>query len=204
VRDRITVTSQKSTHGACFEAANLAQEKKKSQKLQHFEAMGVTQVISAAGSSSTESVLRKHRNRRKLNKKKGSQAVSATGLSSVAAEDRMDLVEANEMSTLQPIGIVQSSSGAEGEDDDALMITSDAVPAGGSGAPVFAPLDTDAVKSSTIKAEVRRVPIPPHRMSPLKRDWINLFGPLTEILGLQVRMNVQKRCVEMRVSTHEY
>jgi len=161
--------------------------------------MGVTQVISAAGSSSTESVFRKHRNRRKLNKKKGSQAVSA---SSVAAEDRMDLVEANEMSTLQPIGIVQSSSGGEGEDDDALMINDDAVPVGGSGAPVFAPLGADAVKSTTTKGDVRRVPIPPHRMSPLKRDWINLFGPLTEILGLQVRMNVQKRCVEMRTSKH--
>jgi RNA-binding protein PNO1 len=163
--------------------------------------MGVTQVNSAAGSSSTESVLRKHRNRRKLNKKKGSQAVSVTGLSSVAAEDRMDLVEANEM---QPIGIVQNSSSGEGEDDDALMINGDDVPAGGSGAPVFAPLGADAAKSSTVKGEVRKVPIPPHRMSPLKRDWINLFGPLTEILGLQVRMNVQKRCVEMRVSVCEY
>lgn len=165
--------------------------------------MGVTQVISAAGSSSTESVLRKHRNRRKLSKKKGPQAVSAAGPSSVAAEDRMDLVEVNEMSTSQPIGIVQSSNGGEGEDDDALMINDDVVPAGGSGAPVFAPLSADAVKSSTIKGDVRRVLIPPHRMSPLKRDWINLFGPLTEILGLQVRMNVQKRCVEMRVSGHE-
>ncbi|TRM62544.1 hypothetical protein BD626DRAFT_548432 [Schizophyllum amplum] len=51
-----------------------------------------------------------------------------------------------------------------------------------------------------LKSETRRVPVPPHRMSPLKREWINIFGPMTELLGLQVRMNVQRRCVEMRTS----
>ena len=170
----------------------------------HFGYMGVTKVISAAGSSSTEAVLRKHKNRRKLNKKKGSQAVPATGLSGVAADDRGDGMDMAEASTSQPIGDsapVQSASGGDGEDDDALMIDGDSVPTGGSGAPVFAPLGPDAAKSSSAtKAELRRVPIPPHRMSPLKKDWVNIFGPLTELLGLQVRMNVQKRCVEMRVS----
>jgi len=88
-----------------------------------------------------------------------------------------------------------------GEDDDALMIDADSVPARSSGAPVFAPLAPSALEAaSATKGESRRVPIPPHRMSPLKKDWINIFGPLTELLGLQVRMNVQRRCVEMRVS----
>ena len=44
--------------------------------------------------------------------------------------------------------------------------------------------------------------IPPHRMTPLKKEWINIFGPLTEMLGLQVRMNVQRKCVEIRVRLH--
>lgn len=169
--------------------------------------MGVTKVTSATGSTSAESVPRKHKNRRKLNKKKGSQAVLATGLSSVAVDDRedgMELVEGNEASTSQLMGdnaVVHSANGREGEGDDALMIDGDAIPAGGGGAPVFAPLGPDAAKSSsTIKGEMRKVPMPPHRMSPLKRDWVNIFGPLTELLGLQVRMNVQKRCIEMRVS----
>ncbi|KAJ3492129.1 hypothetical protein NLI96_g229 [Meripilus lineatus] len=35
-------------------------------------------------------------------------------------------------------------------------------------------------------------------MTPLKKDWVNVFGPLTEMLGLQVRMNVQRKCVEIR------
>jgi RNA-binding protein PNO1 len=64
-------------------------------------------------------------------------------------------------------------------------------------APSFGPAPASA--GQTLRSDMRRVAIPPHRMSPLKRDWINLFGPLTEILGLQVRMNVQRKCVEMRV-----
>ncbi|KAJ6630530.1 eukaryotic type KH-domain type I [Mycena sp. CBHHK59/15] len=68
-----------------------------------------------------------------------------------------------------------------------------------SSAPVFAPLPADAGKS-TLKSETRRIAIPPHRMTPLKKEWINIFGPLTEILGLQVRMNVQRKCVEARTS----
>ena len=64
-------------------------------------------------------------------------------------------------------------------------------------APSFGPAPASA--GQTLKSEARRVAIPPHRMSPLKKDWINIFGPLTEILGLQIRMNVQRKCVEMRV-----
>jgi RNA-binding protein PNO1 len=68
--------------------------------------------------------------------------------------------------------------------------------------PTEAPSFGPAPRSSTtqgLRSEMRRVAIPPHRMSPLKKDWINIFGPLTEMLGLQVRMNVQRKCVEMRV-----
>lgn len=70
-----------------------------------------------------------------------------------------------------------------------------------SDAPVFAPLPASAAKTS-LKSEMRRITIPPHRMTPLKKEWVNIFGPLTEILGLQVRMNVQRRCVETRVRRH--
>jgi len=67
-------------------------------------------------------------------------------------------------------------------------------------APSFGPAPASAGR--TLRSETRRIAIPPHRMSPLKRDWINIFGPLTEILGLQVRMNVQRKCVEIRTSKH--
>lgn len=39
-------------------------------------------------------------------------------------------------------------------------------------------------------------------MSPLKKDWVNIYGPLVEMLKLQVRMNPQKRAVELRSSKH--
>jgi len=81
--------------------------------------------------------------------------------------------------------------------DDELII--DAIPAETTSAPAFPPLDPNAIRAK-LRSETRRIPIPPHRMTPLKKDWINIFGPLTEILGLQVRMNVQRRCVEARTS----
>ncbi|KAG9318562.1 hypothetical protein JVU11DRAFT_654, partial [Chiua virens] len=69
--------------------------------------------------------------------------------------------------------------------------------------PSFPPLPAAAAAhSTTLKSEIRRIPIPPHRMTPIKKDWVNIFSPLTEILGLQVRMNVQRRCVEIRTSKH--
>ncbi|RSH81039.1 pre-rRNA-processing protein pno1 [Apiotrichum porosum] len=65
----------------------------------------------------------------------------------------------------------------------------------------FAPLSA-AEQSSVLKNEFRRVPIPPHRMTPLKREWVNLYTPMVEMLGLQVRMNVKRRAVEIKSSGH--
>lgn len=67
-----------------------------------------------------------------------------------------------------------------------------------SAVPTFAPLSASA-QSTSARSETRRVPIPPHRFGPLKNDWVNIYSPLTEILGLQVRMNVQRKSVEIRV-----
>jgi len=62
----------------------------------------------------------------------------------------------------------------------------------------FTPLPASST-SSVLKNEFRRVPIPPHRMAPLKREWVNLYTPMVEMLGLQVRMNVKRRAVEIKV-----
>lgn len=81
---------------------------------------------------------------------------------------------------------------------DELMIDEEeiAVP---TDAPDFGPAPA-SVTNGALKSESRRIPIPPHRMSPLKKEWVNIFGPLTEMLGLQVRMNMQRKAVEIRVS----
>ena len=105
-----------------------------------------------------------------------------------------------ESSKFEPRG----SGDVDGDEDDAVMIDVDgqATPHEKSALPSFPPLSTQNPAGTSVskKSETRRIPIPPHRMTPLKKDWVNIFGPLTEMLGLQVRMNVQRKCVEVRVS----
>lgn len=46
------------------------------------------------------------------------------------------------------------------------------------------------------------MPIPPHRMTPLKSSWPKVYTPLVEHLKLQVRMNLKHKRVELRTSKH--
>lgn len=64
----------------------------------------------------------------------------------------------------------------------------------------FAPLPLSA-QNRVLKDEFRRISIPQHRMTPLKRDWVNLYTPMVEHLGLQVRMNPRRRAVELKVGS---
>ncbi|KAI0261379.1 hypothetical protein BC834DRAFT_896506 [Gloeopeniophorella convolvens] len=95
----------------------------------------------------------------------------------------------------------ESAGPAEGAGDEEILIDVDGADvAPPPEAPSFGPAPASAGQS--LKSETRRVPIPPHRMTPLKKDWVNIFGPLTELLGLQIRMNTQRKSVEMRTSKH--
>lgn len=67
------------------------------------------------------------------------------------------------------------------------------------GRPKFAPAK---VVDGPYRVETRKVPIPPHRMTPLKGSWPKIYPPLVEHLKLQVRMNVKNRAVELRTSKH--
>lgn len=104
----------------------------------------------------------------------------------------------DEAMQLEPL--VQEATQVHEDDELAIDIDPESAPQPVS-VPSFPPLPAAAVQSTTLKSETRRIPIPPHRMTPIKKDWINIFSPLTEILGLQVRMNVHRRCVEIRVCT---
>ena len=101
----------------------------------------------------------------------------------------------------QPSAGVSVTHNDSTNDDDEVMIDADAVLPHDTAAPIFPELPASAQRTS-LKSETRRIPIPPHRMTPLKKEWVNIFGPLTEMLGLQVRMNVPRRCVEIRVRLH--
>lgn len=46
--------------------------------------------------------------------------------------------------------------------------------------------------------EVRKVPVPSHRYTPLKENWMKIFSPVVEHLKLQIRFNLKTRNVEIR------
>jgi RNA-binding protein PNO1 len=48
----------------------------------------------------------------------------------------------------------------------------------------------------------RRINVPPHRMTPLQRDWENIFNPVVEKMRLQIRFNKRKRCIELKTSEY--
>jgi len=60
-------------------------------------------------------------------------------------------------------------------------------------------------KSSAKKAkhnqedELRKIPVPSHRFTPLKENWMKVFTPIVEHLGLQIRFNLKTRNVELKI-----
>ncbi|GAA5981056.1 hypothetical protein JCM11641_001441 [Rhodosporidiobolus odoratus] len=113
---------------------------------------------------------------------------------------------------------VEEAGGAGGDDeeDDAVMIDPSQLPTPVVRTPIsqletqqqqdanpnalsFAPVTHHNASGLTQR---RKISIPPHRMTPLKRDWIKIYTPLVEECGLQVRMNVPKRQIEMKTSKH--
>jgi len=78
-------------------------------------------------------------------------------------------------------------------------ITADSMHIDTEGRPTFAP---EHVNPTIHRAESRKVPVPPHRMTPLKASWPKIYPPLVEHLKLQVRMNIKSRAIELRTSKH--
>lgn len=66
-----------------------------------------------------------------------------------------------------------------------------------SGKPRFVP---EAQAGMKVKLESRKVPVPPHRMTPLKNTWMKIYPPLVDHLKLQVRMNLRTKTVEMKTN----
>ena len=59
----------------------------------------------------------------------------------------------------------------------------------------FPPVKREKLSDGT---EVRKVPVPSHRYSPLKENWLKIFTPVVEHLHLQMRFNLKSRNVEIR------
>ena len=61
--------------------------------------------------------------------------------------------------------------------------------------PAFPPVKREKL---TDGSEMRKIAVPAHRYSPLKENWMKLFTPIVERLGLQIRFNLKNRQVEIR------
>lgn len=62
--------------------------------------------------------------------------------------------------------------------------------------PEFPPISGDRMLDG--KEEFRKVPVPAHRYTPLKENWMKIFSPIVEHLLLQVRFNLKTRNVEIK------
>lgn len=51
---------------------------------------------------------------------------------------------------------------------------------------------------SESKIDMRKIPVPSHRYTPLKENWLKIFTPIVEHLQLQVRFNLKTRNVEIK------
>jgi len=61
--------------------------------------------------------------------------------------------------------------------------------------PAFPPIKKEKLADGS---EVRKIPVPSHRYTPLKENWMKIFEPIVEHLKLQVRFNLKTRNVEVR------
>ncbi|KAK9420964.1 putative Pre-rRNA-processing protein PNO1 [Seiridium cardinale] len=106
----------------------------------------------------------------------------------VPAQDEDLLLDVDAMNTLDTSAIQPPAA----SNDTAMDIDEES-------RPQFAPQKDAALAH---RVEVRKVPIPPHRMTPLKNSWPKIYPPIVEHLKLQCRMNVKTKSVEMRTSKH--
>lgn len=79
---------------------------------------------------------------------------------------------------------------------DQLTQTTTQQPLESSDKPDFAPLAAKDLRSK--RNESRRIRVPAHRFSPLKKDWLKIYSPIVEYLKLQIRMNPKSRMIEIR------
>ncbi|KAI8973842.1 hypothetical protein BDB01DRAFT_807749 [Pilobolus umbonatus] len=92
------------------------------------------------------------------------------------------------------------------EDEDDVVIDTTALPSRSeedvnmeedTAKPTFAPA---AMENKKVTRGSRKIPIPSHRMSPLKRHWLEIYSALVEHMKLQVRMNIKSQTVELKTS----
>lgn len=64
--------------------------------------------------------------------------------------------------------------------------------------PKFSALTAKVLRSQG--EEMRKVSVPPHRLSPLRKQWMQLYEPVVRYLKLQIRMHIPTKSVQLKVS----
>jgi len=62
--------------------------------------------------------------------------------------------------------------------------------------PKFAPLKAHEMSDGQV--QFRKVGVPPHRYTPLKKAWLDIYTPIYEQMKIDVRMNLKARKVELK------
>ncbi|KCV67712.1 ribosomal RNA assembly protein [Fonticula alba] len=99
---------------------------------------------------------------------------------------------------LESLNYAATHDGGEFEDDGSAGVAAIDPEIAGAGAsvPSFRPLTAGEISGG--KRESRKIPVPGHRFTPLKDNWMKIYTPLVEHMMLQVRMNLRSRRVEIR------
>ncbi|KAL7094411.1 hypothetical protein ACP275_11G102300 [Erythranthe tilingii] len=62
--------------------------------------------------------------------------------------------------------------------------------------PNFRPLKAHEISGGQI--QFRKVSVPPHRYTPLKKAWLEIYTPIYEEMKIDIRMNLKARRVELK------
>ncbi|VFQ95026.1 unnamed protein product [Cuscuta campestris] len=62
--------------------------------------------------------------------------------------------------------------------------------------PNFKPLSASEISDGQV--QFRKVPVPAHRYTPLKKAWLDIYTPIYEEMKIDIRMNLKGRRVELK------
>ncbi|KAM0934898.1 putative pre-rRNA-processing protein PNO1 [Dioscorea sansibarensis] len=88
---------------------------------------------------------------------------------------------------------------ASGDQEAGASTSMDVEPSGAEAAParpLFPALKPQEMLDG--KVQFRKVPVPPHRFSPLKRCWMEIYTPVYDQMKIDIRMNLKARRVELK------
>lgn len=65
--------------------------------------------------------------------------------------------------------------------------------------PIFQPLKAHEISSGEV--QFRKIPVPPHRYTPLKKAWMEIYTAVYDQMKIDIRMNLKARKVELKTRT---